>query len=68
MDKFIQPSKASVRDWLQQRQRNQVALPDITQIRRELGWELIVPISTADVNQGPADTTCPLRLNTCFPS
>lgn len=67
MHKFIQPSKASVRDWLQQRQRNHVAPPDIAQIRRELGWELIVPISTADVNQGPADTTCPRRLDAFFP-
>lgn len=67
MDKFIQPSKASVRDWLQRRQRNHVPPPDIAQIRRELGWALIAPISKAERNPGPADTPGPLLPNALLP-
>lgn len=32
------PCKHSIRAWMQHRQRQQAPLPDIAQIRRELGW------------------------------
>jgi hypothetical protein len=38
MKQFIQPSKEQVRQWLAQRQVCADALPELDQIRRELGW------------------------------
>ena len=52
MSKISQPTKASVRAWLQQRQRNQVPPPDIAQIRREMGWEPIKRLSESETNFG----------------
>lgn len=34
------PTKQQVRDWLSQRLVQHKPLPDIKQIRRELGWDL----------------------------
>lgn len=44
MNKSTNPSKEQVRDWLGQRQSDHRPLPDIKQIRRELGWGLRKPI------------------------
>lgn len=38
MDQSNRPSKEQVREWLLHRQVSSEALPDIDQIRRELGW------------------------------
>ena len=35
------PTKQQVRDWLSQRLLQQTPLPDIKQIRRELGWDML---------------------------
>jgi hypothetical protein len=35
------PTKQQVRDWLSQRLLQQKPLPDIKQIRRELGWDML---------------------------
>jgi hypothetical protein len=40
MQKFTQPSKQDVRDWLINRRLKNAPLPDIGQIRTELGWLL----------------------------
>jgi hypothetical protein len=37
------PTKQQVRDWLSQRLLQPRPLPDIKQIRRELGWDLLKP-------------------------
>lgn len=36
----IKPGKEKVREWLMRRQAEARALPDIEQIRRELGWQV----------------------------
>ncbi|NRR32396.1 hypothetical protein HSX11_19690 [Oxalobacteraceae bacterium] len=44
MEHSRQPSKESVRQWLQTRQqerKERKPLPDPQQIRRELGWDLV---------------------------
>ena len=41
MDHTTQPSKESVRLWLQARIEERRPPPDPQQIRRELGWELV---------------------------
>lgn len=41
MGRITQPDKKSVRDWLAQRQVKSTPLPDLEQIRRELGWKLV---------------------------
>jgi hypothetical protein len=41
MDQIKQPSKESVRQWMQTRLAERLPPPDLKQIRRELGWELI---------------------------
>lgn len=40
MNKSANPTKEQVRDWLEHRQADHRPLPDIKQIRRELGWGL----------------------------
>jgi hypothetical protein len=35
------PTKEQVRQWIQERSKDRRALPDLKQIRRELGWGLI---------------------------
>jgi hypothetical protein len=42
MNKPLQPTKESVRNWL--RTRAERPPPDPAQIRRELGWELVKPV------------------------
>lgn len=37
------PGKEHVRKWLDERRRSQEPLPDIEQLRRQLGWELDAP-------------------------
>jgi hypothetical protein len=37
------PSKEQVRDWLARRHAERKPLPDINQIRRELGWNWNLP-------------------------
>lgn len=44
MDTFKQPTKYNVREWLYHRQAEHTQLPDMEQIRRELGWKLIRPV------------------------
>jgi len=39
METFAQTSKEKVREWLQHRRLDKAPLPDIEQIRRELGWQ-----------------------------
>jgi len=41
MEKPKQPSKESVRRWLQSELEQRRAPPDPKQIRRELGWDLV---------------------------
>lgn len=40
MDKPTHPTKEQVKDWIEQRHADHRPLPDIQQIRRELGWKL----------------------------
>jgi hypothetical protein len=40
MNKATNPSKEQVRDWIEHRHADHRPLPDIKQIRRELGWGL----------------------------
>ena len=41
MDKRQQPSKESVREWLRTEVERRRPPPDPSQIRRELGWDLV---------------------------
>ncbi|OEZ55849.1 hypothetical protein [Duganella sp. HH105] len=41
MDQKKQPSKESVRQWLQTQIAERRPPPDAQQIRRELGWEML---------------------------
>lgn len=41
MDQIKQPSKESVRQWMQTRRAERLPPPDLKQIRRELGWDLV---------------------------
>lgn len=41
MSTLKQPTKGKIREWMQQRQVDRKELPDMEQIRRELGWKLI---------------------------
>ena len=41
MDRIKHPGKEAARDWLMQRQATRAPLPDIEQIRRELGWKFL---------------------------
>lgn len=41
MDKQKQPTKESVREWLRAEVKRSRPPPDPSQIRRELGWELV---------------------------
>jgi hypothetical protein len=41
VNKIGQPSKEQIREWLTYRQANHEPPPDMEQIRRELGWNLI---------------------------
>lgn len=43
MSDTAMPSKEQVRDWIAQRQADRKPLPDIRQIRRELGWNWNTP-------------------------
>lgn len=40
MNKATNPTKEQVRDWIEHRHGDHRPLPDIKQIRRELGWSL----------------------------
>lgn len=42
-----QPTKFQIREWLYRRQIEHKPLPDMMQIRRELGWNLIMPMRDA---------------------
>jgi len=42
MNQQNHPSKEQVRDYLKQRQSEHSPPPDIREIRRKLGWELIM--------------------------
>lgn len=41
MNQIKSSGKESARDWLKQRQAKPAPLPDIEQIRRELGWKFL---------------------------
>jgi hypothetical protein len=43
MNKSIRPTKEQVRDWIEHRHVDHRPLPDLKQIRRELGWDLNKP-------------------------
>ncbi len=43
MSDSVSPSKEQVRDWIAQRHADRKPLPDIKQIRRELGWNWNLP-------------------------
>jgi hypothetical protein len=45
MNKSANPSKEQVRNWIGHRHSDRRPLPDIKQIRRELGWGLRKPTS-----------------------
>lgn len=47
MNQSAQPSKERVKQWLAQRQADHKPLPDMKQIRRELGWGLAEPAPAA---------------------
>ena len=44
MNVLKQPTKGEIREWLYQRQVERKPLPDMAQIKRELGWNLIRPL------------------------
>lgn len=46
MNILKQPSKGKIREWLYQRQVDRKELPDMEQIRRELGWKLVRSVRT----------------------
>lgn len=46
MEQSKQPSKESIRRWLQSELEQRRAPPDPQQIRRELGWDLVRVPST----------------------
>lgn len=48
------PSKEAVRDWLRCRRQVNAPLPDIAQIRRELGWDQAAPAGGRDKARGGA--------------
>ena len=50
MDK--QTNKERVREWLKRRRSNPAPLPEIYQIRRELGWTLTEKVSEARSTAG----------------
>jgi len=41
MDRSKQPSKETVRQWLQKQVEERRPPPDAKQIRRELGWDML---------------------------
>lgn len=41
LDRNKQPSKEAIREWMTQRQVKSAPLPDLDQIRRELGWKFL---------------------------
>ncbi len=41
MEKISKPNKAEVRDWLKHRRASLEPLPDMEQIRQQLGWKLV---------------------------
>lgn len=43
MQKFVQPTKEQVRDWFRQRRLEAGPPPAIAQMRRELGWNPLLP-------------------------
>ena len=47
MNKATNPTNEQVRDWIEHRHSDHRPLPDIKQIRRELGWCWNLPKSTA---------------------
>lgn len=47
METFAQTSKEKVREWLQHRRLDNAPLPDIEQIRRDLGWQSSDPVPQA---------------------
>ena len=51
MEQSKQPSKESVRQWLQNQIVGRRPPPDPQQIRRELGWELIRMSRTTDARE-----------------
>jgi hypothetical protein len=52
MEPFRKPSKEAIRRWLQQRQFQRTPVPDIEQIRREVGWS--TPTDGKPCQQNPA--------------
>jgi hypothetical protein len=52
MEPSRKPSKEAIRLWLQQRQCQRTPVPDIEQIRREVGWS--APADTKPCQQDPA--------------
>lgn len=51
MSQLKQPTKQDVRDWLQHEVAEHRAPPDLKQIRRELGWDLLQKDSQYRVDQ-----------------
>jgi hypothetical protein len=45
MNTSTYPTKEQIRDWIKHRHADHYPLPDIKQIRRELGWDLHKPAS-----------------------
>ena len=43
MNLLKQPTKSEIKNWLYHRQAERKPLPDMEQIKRELGWNLILP-------------------------
>lgn len=41
MNKFTQPTKEQVRQYMEARRARQAPLPSIKEIQRQLGWQLV---------------------------
>lgn len=57
MKHIKQPTKEQVRDWLAKRRNNFSPIPDIEQIRQELGWKIDSPAKQHYEKSGPANET-----------
>lgn len=53
MSQFARPSKEVVREWLKREVERHRPPPDIKQIRRELGWDLVQCWENIDTGRDP---------------
>jgi hypothetical protein len=62
---IARPSKEAIRDWLRHRQLKRGPLPDIAQIRHQLGWsrESARHAAPSSVGTMPGRRSCPTMEN-----